>query len=56
MHMVGFCYNKLKLLGGYIGCHPVNFNSLSVAMKSLETVKTDLWKIAIADLKALETL
>lgn len=52
MHMVGF-FNKLKLFDAYIVCHPVNFNSLSVAIESLETVKTDLWKIAIiANLKA----
>lgn len=46
-------FNKLKLFDVYIVCHPVNFNSLSVAMESLETVKTALWKIAIiANLKA----
>lgn len=49
----GVFFNKLKLFDAYIVCHPVNFNSLSVAMESLETVKTALWKIAIiANLKA----
>lgn len=59
MHMGFFCFCfcfKLKLSDGFIVCHPVNFNLLTVAMEGLETVKTDLWKITIiANLNALET-